>query len=41
MGPSPGSTLAQDLKKLPDRKNQASLPILPSHAGIMPVTKKT
>jgi len=41
LGPSPGYALAQDLKKLSlTEKIRPVMPILPSHAGVMPVTEK-
>jgi len=37
----PGYALAQDLKNVPwQKKIRPVTPVLPSHAGIMPVTEK-
>jgi len=41
LGPFPDYALAQDLKKRSlTEKISPVMPILPSHAGIMPVTEK-
>jgi len=42
LGPSPSYALAQDLKKRSlTEKISKIMPILPSHAGIMPIIEKT
>jgi len=40
LGPPLGYALAQDLKTFPDGKIRPIIPVLPSYAGIMPVTEK-
>jgi len=42
LGPYPGYALAQDIKKRSlTEKIRPVMPLLPTYAGIMPVTEKT